>query len=170
MKRFSIILLALAMVIVLTACGAKEETTVATTAAVAETTVTTETTEATEATVATETTAEVETTAAEAVFATIEAKNCYADAGYIEFISGAEESAEYTFTAIDSEKVQWRVYLLDESFEEGFRYISQVAEPALEGDGTVSVAEGQFVYVNCSVNEFTEDAPDENAKLEVTVK
>ena len=162
MKRFIFILLAFTML--LTACGVKEETTVSTTAAEAETTAATEDTEATESTEA------VETTEAEAVFATIEAKDCYSNAGYVEFISGAEESAEYSFTAVDSEKVQWRVYLLDESFEEGFRYISQAAEPALEGDGTVAVAEGQFVYVYCSVNEFTEDVPDEIAKLEITVK
>ena len=40
----------------------------------------------------------------------------------------------------------------------------------LVGDGTVSVEAGQFVYIYCSVNEFTADAPDENAKHNITQK
>lgn len=103
----------------------------------------------------------------EECFATVTAKDCYGEAGYIEFIAGNEESQELTFTAVDSKNVEWSVYVLDEAFDDGFRYISQSAEPALIGDGTVSVEEGQFVYIYCSVNEFTADAPDENAKLNI---
>ena len=147
MKRFAVILLAFAMIMSLTACSEKEEIT--TTSIPEETT---------------------KTTAAEVPFTVIEAKDCYNNAGYVEFISGAERPAEYTFTAENSDTVKWRVYIFDEAFDEGFRYISQVAEPVLDGDGKVSVDEGQFVYVYCSVNEFTEDAPDEHAKLEVAVK
>ena len=147
MKRFAVILLAFAMIMSLTACSEKEEIT---TTSIPEKT--------------------TETTAAEVPFTVIEAKDCYNNAGYVEFISGAERPAEYTFTAENSDTVKWRVYIFDEAFDEGFRYISQVAEPVLDGDGKVSVDEGQFVYVYCSVNEFTEDAPDEHAKLKVAVK
>ena len=147
MKRFAVVLLAFAMIMSLTACSENEEIT--TTSIPEETT---------------------ETTAAEVPFTIIEAKDCYNNAGYVEFISGAERPAEYTFTAENSDTVKWRVYIFDEAFDEGFRYISQAAEPVLDGDGKVSVDEGQFVYVYCSVNEFTEDAPDEHAKLEVAVK
>ena len=144
MKRFAVIFLIFSMVMALTACSAKEEIT---TTSIPE-----------------------ETTAAEAPFTVIEAKDCYNNAGYVEFISGAERPAEYTFTAENSDTVKWRVYIFDEAFDEGFRYISQAAESVLDGDGKVSVDEGQFVYVYCSVNEFTEDAPDEHAKLKVAVK
>ena len=147
MKRFSVIFLIFSMVMALTACSEKEEIT--TTSIPEETT---------------------ETTAAETPFTVIEAKDCYNNAGYVEFISGAERPAEYTFTAENSDTVKWRVYIFDEAFDEGFRYISQAAEPVLDGDGKVSVDKGQFVYVYCSVNEFTEDAPDEHAKLKVAVK
>ena len=147
MKRFAVFLLAFAMIMSLTACSEKEEIT--TTSIPEETT---------------------ETTAAETPFTVIEAKDCYNNAGYVEFISGAERPAEYTFTAENSDTVKWRVYIFDEAFDEGFRYISQAAEPVLDGDGKVSVDEGQFVYVYCSVNEFTEDAPDEHAQLKVAVK
>ena len=103
-------------------------------------------------------------------FATVNAKDCFKDAGYIEFIAGAEKSVELTFTAENSEAVKWSVYVFDRAFDDGFRYIGQSAEPALVGDGTVSVEEGQFVYIYCSVNEFTADAADENAKLNITEK
>ena len=147
MKRFAVILLAFTMIVVLTACSEKEEIT---TTSIPEKT--------------------TETTAAEVPFTIIEAKDCYNNAGYVELVSGAEKSAEYIFTAENSDTVNWRVYIFDEAFDEGFRYISQAAEPVLDGDGKVSVDEGQFVYVYCSVNEFTEDAPDEHAKLKVAVK
>ena len=130
MKKVVVFLLAVLMVMALTACGGEEET----------------------------------------LFATIEAKNCFWDAGYIEFIAGAETSAEYTFTAENSEAVQWQVYVLEDAFEEGFRYIGQAAQPVLVGDGTVQVNAGQFVYVYCSANELTAGVVDEHAKLTVTVK
>lgn len=106
----------------------------------------------------------------ETTFAVIEAKNCFYDAGFVEFIAGAEAPAVYTFTAENSEGVQWRVYVLDQAFDEGFRYIAQAAEPVLVGDGKASVDAGQFVYVYCSANEFTTGVVDENAKLNVTME
>ena len=108
--------------------------------------------------------------AEEEIFAVIEAKNCFYDAGYVELIADAEEPAEYIFTAENSETLQWRVYVLDEAFEEGFRYIAQTAEPVLVGDGKIDLKPGQFVYVYCSANEFTTGVADETAKLKVTVK
>ena len=108
--------------------------------------------------------------AEEEFFAVIEAKNCFYDAGYVELIADAEEPAEYIFTAENSETLQWRVYVLDEAFEEGFRYIAQAAEPVLVGDGKIDLKPGQFVYVYCSANEFTTGVADETAKLKVTVK
>ena len=103
-------------------------------------------------------------------FAIIEAKDCYQNAGYLEFISGAETFAEYTFTAENSETIKWQIYVFDEAFDDGFRYISQAAEPILIGDGTISVDEGQYVYIYCSANEFTSIVTDENAKRYITIK
>ena len=106
----------------------------------------------------------------EKIVATIQAKDCFYNAGFVEFIAGAEETAEYTFKSENSDTVQWSVYILDEAFDDGFRYIKQVTEPVLVGDGTLSVTAGQYVYVYCSANEFTTGAVDENAKLNITVK
>ena len=106
----------------------------------------------------------------ENVFTIVEGKECYDDAGFVELIAGAKEASEYTFTSENSDAVEWCVYILDEAFEDGFRYIKQAAEPALIGDGTIFIEEGQYVYVYCSANEFTTGTVDENAKLKVTVK
>ena len=141
MKKVMAFLLVLVMVLGLAACGVQEEKPAETAAA-----------------------------SEEKLVATIEAKNCFYDAGFVEFIAGAEMAGDYTFTGENSEVVEWRVYILEEAFEEGYRYIKQVAEPVLIGDGTITVAAGQFVYVYCSANEFTTGVVDENAKLNVTVK
>ena len=104
------------------------------------------------------------------LFAIIEAKDCFYDAGFVEIISWSEATVEFTFTAENSEGVEWWVYVLEEAFDDGLRYIKQVAEPVLMGDGTISVEEGQYVYVYCSANEFTTGVVDENAKLNIFVK
>lgn len=106
----------------------------------------------------------------EKVFAVIEAKNCFYNAGFIELVAGAVETCEYTFTAENSNEIVWSVYVFDKKFDDGFRYIKQATEPILVGDGKVLVNAGQFVYLYCSSNEFTTDVIDENAKLNVTVK
>lgn len=141
MKKWIVMLLAVALVVALTACGTAEEKPAETVAAVEET-----------------------------PFATLEAKDCFYDAGFVELIAGAEAAAVYGFAGDNSETVQWSVYVLEEAFEEGYRYIKQVSEPVLTGDGEVAVEPGQFVYVYCSANEFTTDVADENAKLNVTIK
>ena len=114
-----------------------------------------------------ETTGEIEK---EQLFTTIEAKNCFYDAGFVELIAGAEASSEYTFTAENSEAVEWCIYIFDEAFDDSLRYIKQISEPVLIGDGTIFIAEGQYVYVYCSANEFTTGVVDDYAKLNVTVK
>ena len=106
----------------------------------------------------------------EKFFATIEAKNCFYDAGFVELIAGTREASEYTFTAEDSDAVEWRVYILDQAFDDSLRYIKQITEPVLIGNGTIFIDEGQYVYVYCSANEFTTGVVDENAKLRITVK
>ena len=159
MKKIIRFLLVLAMVSALAACGAKEEEPVET---IRE--------EATIATVEEEETIETVAVVEEKVVAILEAKNCFYDAGFVELVAGAEVSADYTFTAENSETVEWWVYVLEESFDEGFRYIKQVAEPVLVGDGEVSVDEGMYVYVYCTANEFTTDVADEQVALKITVK
>lgn len=106
----------------------------------------------------------------EKILAIVEAKDCFYDAGFVELIAGTKAPAEYTFASEDSDATEWWVYVLDQVFDDGFRYIKQVAEPVLIGNGTIFIDEGQYAYVYCSANEFTTGIVDENAKLNVTVK
>jgi hypothetical protein len=152
MRKFIVFVLGFLMIMTLVACGAKEEKTSGVTG-VSEDGVS----GATEKN-------------KEKSFAVLEAKDCFYGAGFVELIAGAEESAEYTFAAENSETVEWSVYVLDQAFEDGLRYIKQAAEPVLVGDGTINIEKGQYVYVYCSANEFTADAADEHAKLNITVK
>ena len=152
MRKIHIFLFVFAMITVLTACAANAENPL-------------QTTEPTVAQVSESTqTDELE------IFATIEAKNCFYDAGFIELIAGTSEALEYTFTSENSDSVEWAVYILDEAFDDSFRYIKQVTDPVLTGDGTIFIEQGQYVYVYCSANEFTTGVVDENACLNVTVK
>lgn len=160
MKKGFIFLLTLVMIAALTACGAKENNP-------SESTNPSEYTQAYEEQTS-ETTAAAEEE--EEIFTTIEAKDCFYNAGFVELIDGATDAAEFTFTSEGSDAVEWSVYVFDEAFEDGYRYIKQAAEPVLVGDGTISFDAGQYVYVYCSVNEFTADAADENARVNVTVK
>ena len=99
----------------------------------------------------------------------IEAKDCFRDAGFVELIAGTKESSEHTFTSENSDAVEWWVYVFDQAFDDGLRYIKQVAEPNLVGNGTLFIDEGMYVYVYCSANEFTTGIVDENAKLNITI-
>ena len=160
MKKSFIVLLALVMIAVLVACGAKENEPTEPDAYEERTTeVTTE-----------EVTEEVAEEEEPSIFTTIEAKDCFYDAGFVELIDGATDAAEFIFASEESDAVEWSIYVFDEAFEDGYRYIKQAAEPVLVGDGTVSVEVGQYVYVYCSVNEFTADTADENARVNVLVK
>ena len=90
----------------------------------------------------------------------------YDNAGFVGF--EAEQTGTYTFTAQGGEGIEWAVYLFDEEFSDGPRYISQAAEPLLTEDGSLTVEAGKFLYVYCSANAFTDLAADSDAKLLVT--
>ena len=161
MKKSFIVLLAIVMIAALVACGAKEN----------EPTDPTVTQEEQTSEVTTEETTEAVAEEDEpSIFTTVEAKDCFNNAGFVELIDGATDAAEFIFASEESDAVEWSVYVFDEAFEDGYRFIKQAADPVLVGDGTVSVEVGQYVYIYCSVNEFTADAADENARVNVLVK
>ena len=84
---------------------------------------------------------------------TIKAEDVYDQHGF-----GSEVCAEtgtYRFWAENSDGVEWTVYVLDEEFTDGVRYIPQANEAALTGDGTLELQAGQYVYVQCSANDLT---------------
>lgn len=90
----------------------------------------------------------------------------YNNAGFVGFET--ELAGTYTFAARNSDGIEWAVYLFDEEFSDGLRYISQAAEPLLTEDGSLTLEAGQFVYIYCSANAFTDLAPNNDAALLVT--
>lgn len=96
----------------------------------------------------------------------ITAEECFGSM-YCELIT--EKSGTYSFSAKFSSE-EWEVYIFDEEFKDGLRYISQAAEPSLTGDGTLTIDKGKYVYIYCPVNAFTAEKADEKAYLEISVK
>ena len=85
----------------------------------------------------------------------ITAKDGFDNAGVTELLCDAP--ATYSFTASD-EDTTWKVFVLDERFEDGARYLSQAKQPALEGNGTLTIDADKYIYILCSESVFTADA------------
>lgn len=67
----------------------------------------------------------------------------------------------YDFASINSEGIIWEVYILDKEFTDAERFIPQAYPCALKGDGSVSVKEGEWIYVYCPCNQWTmQEAPE----------
>ena len=88
----------------------------------------------------------------------ITAKDGFDNAGVTELICDATET--YSFTKSD-DSTTWKVFVLDERFTDGSRYLAQAYEPALEGDGTLTIEEGKYIYILCSESVFSGDSASE---------
>ncbi len=89
----------------------------------------------------------------------VTAKSAFEEAGVTAYI--CSETAEYQFDADDDDDTVWKVYVLEEKFEDANRYLSQAQTPVLIGDGVIEIKEGNYIYIECSSNAFTADAPSE---------
>ena len=90
----------------------------------------------------------------------VTAKESFDNFGVTEFVCDASET--YSFTKSDDDTT-WKVFVLDEKFADGARYLPQAEEPALEGDGTLKIEEGKYIYILCSESSFTGDAATDAA-------
>ena len=88
---------------------------------------------------------------------TITNEDGFDQAGYVEIPT--EKLGRYYFKANEASKngnVTWTVYVMDEKFEDSYRYIPQAVEGAsLEGDGYLDLEPGKYIYLYCSENSFT---------------
>ena len=66
-----------------------------------------------------------------------------------------DKTGVYDFAAVNSDGITWEVYLLDAEFNDAERFIPQVYPCALQGDGSLAVNEGQWIYVYCPCNSWT---------------
>ena len=127
--------LAISCLAVLSACGNKD----------AETTEITETNEITEATESAEAGRRMIISSEPVV---ITAKESFDNAGVTELICDATET--YSFTKSDDDTT-WKVFVLDEKFADGARYLAQAQAPALEGDGTLTIEESLVMWMTLSL-------------------
>ncbi len=104
--------------------------------------------------------AEEETPAEEPIH-TVSPLDAYDMYGYVHFL--CEETGTYRFEVVGDQDLQWQVYILDSEFPDAERYIPQVYELALEGNGEVSVNEGEYIYMYCNANSWTCLDPPENS-------
>ena len=79
------------------------------------------------------------------------------NAGFVEI--PVKIAARYYFKANEASKngnVTWTVYVTDEMFDGSYRYIPQTVEAAvLEDDEYLDLAAGKYIYLYCSENSFT---------------
>lgn len=182
MKKIAALITVLAMILILfSACTAEDthpaapvitDTTTASTAATTEVSTTAAaTTAAPETTTTAATTAAPETSTSESVEEisfTVLPEDGFDDAGFTMY--PCETTGVYRFDCLDcGDDVKWTIYVLDEEFEEAVRYIPQAEEPALEGSGKIAIEEGQYIYIQCNVNGFTDITAPENCRCEVTL-
>ena len=86
-------------------------------------------------------------------FMTIDPKAVWEMYGYTHF--KAEKGGIYNFELLNSEGIDWEVYVLDEEFPDAERYIPQVYEPVVVGQGAANIEEGKIIYLYSSANSWT---------------
>lgn len=64
----------------------------------------------------------------------------------------------YSFTHSGNDDVPWNIYILDEKFTDGTRYLYSNYVPDGETEFTADLKAGQYVYCICTVNEWNSDA------------
>ena len=77
----------------------------------------------------------------------------WAEYGYAKIL--APKTGLYNFEPVNSEGIDWEVYVLDEEFTDAERYIPQVYDPVVVGQGAANIEEGKIIYLYSSANSWT---------------
>ncbi len=70
------------------------------------------------------------------------------------------EDGIYTFKHSGNDDVPWNIYILDEEFTDGIRYLYSYYTPDGITEFTSELKSGQYVYLICTENEWTDSADD----------
>lgn len=70
------------------------------------------------------------------------------------------EDGSYSFKHSGNDDVAWNVYILDEEFTDGIRYLYSNYTPDGVTEFTADLKAGQYVYLICTQNEWTNSADD----------
>lgn len=67
----------------------------------------------------------------------------------------------YTFKHSGEDDYPWNIYVRDEEFPDGIRYLYSNFEPDYVSDCTADLKKGQYVYLICTANEWTGDEAED---------
>jgi hypothetical protein len=85
-----------------------------------------------------------------------------------------EKDGTYEFECEPSDKkAYWNIYVLDEPFEDAFRYLANAYEPTIKAtkeSKKIKLKKGQYVYGVCSENSFTDEGTADNFKCPLTIE
>ena len=85
-----------------------------------------------------------------------------------------EKDGTYEFECEPSDKkAYWDVYVLDEPFEDAFRYLSNAYDPTIKAtkeSKKIKLKKGQYVYGVCSENSFTDEGTSDNFRCPLTIE
>ncbi len=77
-----------------------------------------------------------------------------------------EKTGSYTFKKSGNDDIPWQVYVLDEEFSDGIRYLYSNYEPDGTTEFTADIKAGQYVYLICTENEWnSSDFADTQAEI-----
>ena len=100
------------------------------------------------------------------------------DAVFKDHLTTAEykvkKDGTYEFECEPSDKkAYWNIYVLDEPFEDAFRYLANAYEPTIKAtkeSKKIKLKKGQYVYGVCSENSFTDEGTADNFKCPLTIE
>lgn len=92
---------------------------------------------------------------------TVRSDEGFDNAGFTRYL--CKESGPYAFVNDSVKGTEWSVYVLNKKFDGEARYIPFEFKPVLEGEGTIDILSGQFIYIRCSVNSETSRSKDEKS-------
>ncbi|MBE5935168.1 MAG: hypothetical protein E7262_05190 [Lachnospiraceae bacterium] len=100
------------------------------------------------------------------------------DAYFKDHLNAAEyivkKDGTYEFECEPSDnKAYWNIYVLDEPFEDAFRYLSAAYTPKIKATGEsqeLKLKKGQYVYGVCSENSFTDEGIDNNFSCPLSIE
>lgn len=74
-----------------------------------------------------------------------------------------EKDGVYSFKKEDPDDPDWEIYVLDEQFGDGIRYLFSNYEPNAVSDTELSLKAGQHIYCICKVNQWNSVEPFDNS-------
>ena len=85
-----------------------------------------------------------------------------------------KKDGTYEFKCEPSDKkAYWDIYVLDEPFEDAFRYLANAYTPTLKAtkdSKKFELKKGQYVYCVCSENSFTDEGTSDDFSCPLTIK